>query len=53
LENQQADVEQLQSDNIDVDLSEIIVRYTSAYDVYNAALSATAKSIVDTLLNYL
>ncbi len=53
LENQQTDVEQLQSDNIDVDLSEIIVRYTSAYDVYNAALSATAKSIVDTLLNYL
>ncbi|MCR4716175.1 MAG: hypothetical protein K5656_03250 [Lachnospiraceae bacterium] len=53
LENQQADVEQLQSDNIDVDLSEIIVRYTSAIDVYNAALSATSKSIVDTLLNYL
>ena len=53
LENQQADVEELQSENIDVDLSEIIVRYTSALDVYQAALSATAKSITQTLLDYL
>lgn len=53
LENQQADVEELQSENIDVDLSEIIVRYISAYDVYQAALSATSKSITQTLLDYL
>ena len=53
LENQKADVEELQSDNIDVDLSEIIVRYTSALDVYQAALSATSKSITQTLLDYL
>lgn len=53
LENQQADVEELQSENIDVDLSEIIVRYTSALDVYQAALSATSKSITQTLLDYL
>lgn len=53
LENQQADVEELASENIDVDLSEIIVRYTSALDVYQAALSATSKSITNTLLDYL
>lgn len=53
LENQQADVEELQSENIDVDLSEIIVRYTSALDVYQAALSATSRSITQTLLDYL
>lgn len=53
LENQKTDVEELQSDNIDVDLSEIIVRYTSALDVYQAALSATSKSITQTLLDYL
>lgn len=53
LENQLADVEELQSDNIDVDLSDIIARYTSAYDVYQAALSATSKSITQTLLDYL
>jgi flagellar hook-associated protein 3 FlgL len=53
LENQQADVEELQSSNIDVDLSEIIVRFTSALDVYQAALSATSKSITQTLLDYL
>lgn len=53
LTGQKADVEELQSDNIDVDLSEIIVRYTSALDVFNASLSATSKSITQTLLNYL
>ena len=53
LTDQKADVEELQSSNIDVDLTEIIIRYTSAYDVYQAALSATSKSITQTLLDYL
>ena len=53
LKDQQADVEELQSENIDVDLTDIIVRFTSAYDVYQAALSATGKSITQTLLDYL
>ena len=53
LTQQKADVEELQSSNIDVDLTEIIIRYTSAYDVYQAALSATSKSITQTLLDYL
>lgn len=53
LTNQKTDVKELQSSNIDVDLTEIIVRFTSAYDVYQAALSATSKSITPTLLDYL
>ena len=53
LTDQKADVEELQSSNIDVDLTDIIIRYTSAYDVYQAALSATSKSIAQTLLDYL
>lgn len=53
LESQQADVKDLMSKNEDVDLSDVIIRYTSAYDVYTASLSATSKSIHQTLLDFL
>lgn len=51
--NQQATYEQLKSTNEDVELSDVIIEYTSAYTAYQASLQASAKANGQTLLNYL
>jgi flagellar hook-associated protein 3 FlgL len=53
LETQSVQVEELMSNNEDVDLAEIIVRFSSAEALYNASLSATAKTVSNTLLDFL
>ena len=51
--NQQTTVSQLQSDNDDLDLSQIILEYTSAYTAYQASLQAASKLGQVSLLNYI
>ncbi|MEY8392128.1 flagellar hook-associated protein 3 [Lachnospiraceae bacterium] len=51
--NQQATFEQLKSRNEDMELSDIIIQYTAAYNAYQASLQASAKANGQTLLNYL
>jgi len=51
--NQQSTVSKLQSDNEDVDLSQIILEYTSAYTAYQASLTAASKLGQVSLLNYI
>ena len=51
--NQQSTVSKLQSDNDDVDLSQIILDYTSAYTAYQASLTAASKLGQVSLLNYI
>ena len=53
MSNQQATYEELKSNNEDMDLSDIIIEYTSAYTAYQASLQASAKANGQTLLNYL
>ena len=51
--NQQSTVSKLQSDNEDIDLSQIILEYTSAYTAYQASLTAASKLGQVSLLNYI
>ena len=53
MSNQQATFEQLKSRNEDMELSDIIIQYTAAYNAYQASLQASAKANGQTLLNYL
>lgn len=53
MSNQQATFEQLKSRNEDMELSDIIIEYTAAYNAYQASLQASAKANGQTLLNYL
>lgn len=53
MSNQQATFEELKSNNEDMDLSDIIIEFTSAYTAYQASLQASAKANSQTLLNYL
>lgn len=51
--DQQETVQELQSENDDLDLSQIIIDYTAAYTAYQASLTAAGKLGDVTLLNYL
>ncbi|MCR5415220.1 MAG: flagellar hook-associated protein 3 [Pseudobutyrivibrio sp.] len=51
--DQKETVEDLQSQNDDVDLSQIIIDYTAAYTAYQASLTAAGKLGDSTLLNYI
>lgn len=53
MSNQQATFEQLKSRNEDMELSDIIIEYTAAYNAYQASLQASAKANGQTLLSYL
>ncbi len=53
MSDQQTIFEQLKSRNEDMELSDIIIEYTAAYNAYQASLQATAKANGQTLLNYL
>ncbi len=53
MSSQQATFEQLKSRNEDMELSDIIIEYTAAYNAYQASLQASAKANGQTLLNYL
>lgn len=53
MSNQQATFEELKSNNEDVELSDVIIQFTSAYTAYQASLQASAKVNSQTLLNYL
>lgn len=53
LSNQKVDFEDLLSQNEDVDIAETIVKYTAAETIYNASLSAAAKVVQNTLLDFL
>lgn len=53
MSDQQSIFEQLKSRNEDMELSDIIIEYTAAYNAYQASLQATAKANGQTLLNYL
>ncbi len=53
MSNQQATFEQLKSRNEDMELSDIIIQYTAAYNAYQASLQASSKANGQTLLNYL
>ncbi|MCR4796846.1 MAG: flagellar hook-associated protein 3, partial [Lachnospiraceae bacterium] len=53
MNNQQQTVEELQSKNDDIDLSDIIIRYTAAYTAYQSSLTAAGKLGQQTLLNYI
>ncbi len=50
---QQYTVEHLKSNNEDVELSDVVIDYTSAYTAYQASLQAAAKIERQTLLDYL
>lgn len=51
--NQQATFEKLKSQNEDMELSDVIIEYTSAYTAYEASLQAASKANAQTLLNYI
>ena len=51
--DQQETVEELQSQNDDLDLSQIIIDYTAAYTAYQASLQAAGKLGDISLLNYI
>lgn len=53
MDTQKETVESLQSQNDDMDLSEIIINYTAAYTAYQASLTAAGKLGQMTLLNYI
>lgn len=53
MSDQQTTFEQLKSRNEDMELSDIIIEYTAAYNAYQASLQASAKANGQTLLNYL
>lgn len=53
LSSQKVDFEDLLSKNEDADMVETYIKYGSAETIYNASLSAAAKIVKNTLLNYL
>ncbi len=53
MSNQQETIMELQSSNDDLDISEIIMNYTSAYNAYQSSLTAAGKLSGMTLLNYI
>lgn len=53
LESQISTVTKLQSTNEDLDVSDVVIDYTAAYNAYNAALQAASKVDKQTLLDYL
>lgn len=53
LSNQQVDFEDMLLSNDSVELEDSIINYTSAKDQYNASLSAAAKAVTNTLLDFL
>ncbi len=53
MSNQQTTIEQLKSKNEDMELSDIILDYTAAYNAYTASLQAASKIGQVSLLNYL
>ncbi len=53
MSEQQETVEELKSINDDMDLSEILMRYTSSYNAYQSSLVAAGKLGDVTLLNYI
>ncbi len=53
MSNQQVTLEELQSENDDLDISEIIINYTAAYNAYQASLTAASKLGSMSLLNYI
>jgi flagellar hook-associated protein 3 FlgL len=53
LSSQKVDFEELLSSNEDADITETIIKYSSAETIYNASLSAAAKVVQSTLLDYL
>jgi flagellar hook-associated protein 3 FlgL len=53
LSSQKVDFEELLSTNEDADITETIIKYSSAEAIYNASLSAASKIVQNTLLDYL
>lgn len=53
LSSQKVDFEDLLSQNEDTDLVDTVIRYNSAETIYNASLSAAAKVVKNTLLDFL
>ena len=53
MSSQKSTVKELISDNEDLELSEIVIEYTAAYNAYEAALLAASKASDNTLLDYL
>jgi flagellar hook-associated protein 3 FlgL len=53
LTEQKTNFTNLKSENEDIDLEDIVVTYTSAQLVYQAALQAASKSVQQTLLDFL
>ena len=53
LQNQKTTFETLQSQNEDIDITEVAIGLESASVTYEAALMATSKIMQNTLLNYL
>ena len=53
LSDQKVDFEDLLSQNEDADIAETIVKYNAANTIYNASLSAAAKVVKNTLLDFL
>lgn len=53
LTEQKTNFKSLKSQNEDIDLEEVVVNYTAALLVYNAALSAASKVVQQTLLDFI
>ena len=53
LTEQETNFKNLKSQNEDIDLEEVVVNYSAAQLVYNASLTASAKSVQQTLLDFL
>ena len=53
MDDQQETVQELQSTNDDLDLSDIILKYTAAYTAYQSSLQAAGKLGSVSLLNYI
>lgn len=53
LTEQKTNFTSLKSQNEDIDLEEVVVNYTAAQLVYNAALSAASKVVQQTLLDFI
>ncbi|MBO6214812.1 MAG: flagellar hook-associated protein 3 [Lachnospiraceae bacterium] len=53
MDDQQESVQNLLSQNDDLDLSEIILKYTAAYNAYQSSLTAAGKLTGQTLLNFI
>jgi flagellar hook-associated protein 3 FlgL len=53
LTEQKTNFKNLKSQNEDIDLEEVVVNYSAAELVYNASLTASARSVQQTLLDFL